>query len=660
MKKNAKRLLSLVLAIVLTCSLMLMPVSAAPAEKDVTGNQYQTVFIHGLMGFGYNDAISNLLCYWGMTSGNMINYLKGQGYDVVNAAVGPCSSCWDRCCELYAQLTGTKTDYGAAHSAAVEAAYANEANSLKHDRFGRDYTGGAIVDNWGPIYGANGKVTGWYDNKLNLIGHSFGGPTSCKFLQLLAEGDANEIAWGKQQAAENGGDWHDYVSPLFWGDYDGEYLINSVTSLAGVLNGTTYLDTCNTEGDIIMTLVTGIANTAGLTDIAYLYDFQLEHFGISKTPGQKLTDDEFFSTTKISKFLDGYDNALWDLSIAGCNDLKQGWGTYDNVYYFSYAGDNTTKDPITGNYRPNADMMPLFISFSTKMGKYTNSYEQVKDINGKCVSNIDKNWLANDGMVNTISARYPIGAANKPYDAKNVEPGIWQWKDIKYDHLTFCGGLFDPRIITTPAETQKFYKELMFNIGNTTPIDKAETDSGLPFIDVPKGYWAYDYIKDMYEQGIVSGKSATIFDPDGNVTRGQFVTMLGRMAGVDKTNYNKCAFADVNKNMYYAPYIQWASENGIVYGYDAKTFAPDQSITRQQMAVMIARFCDYQGIKLGVKNDAVTFADNALIADYAKDAVSRMQVAGIISGYSNGDGTYSFNPQANATRAQTCAMLSRL
>ena len=100
------------------------------------------------------------------------------------------------------------------------------------------------------------------------------------FLQLLAEGDADEIAWGKEQAALYGGDWHDYVSPLFWGDYDGEYLINSVTSLAGVLNGTTFLSTCKNSADAIMSIVAVIANSFGLTDLTIMYDFQLEHFGM--------------------------------------------------------------------------------------------------------------------------------------------------------------------------------------------------------------------------------------------------------------------------------------------------------------------------------------------------------------------------------------------
>lgn len=658
-----KRILSLLLVLALASSLIFIPTYAdesgsVPEKGD--GTQYTTVFVHGLLGFGYNDKVTDLVCYWGMTSGDMMDYLGDLGYDVVNASVGPLSSCWDRCCELFAQLTGTKTDYGAAHSAACEESFANEDNDLKHDRYGRDYTGAAICSGWGPIYDENGKVTGWYDNKLNLIGHSFGGPTVTKFLQLLAEGDADEIAWGKEQAALYGGDWHDYVSPLFWGDYDGEYLINSVTSLAGVLNGTTFLSTCRDSADAIMTIVAFMANTFGLTDLTILYDFQLEHFGITKTPGEAKSAEEYFSFLKQSGFMDGYDNALFDLSIMGTNELKQGWDTYDNVYYFSYAGDKTYEDPLTGYHNPDADILPLLYAFSYDMGHDDYSFEQVKDIHGKWAGSTDKTWMANDGMVNTISARYPIGAANKPYDAQNIEAGIWQWCDLDFDHLTFCGGLLDPRVASTPKQTREFYEQLMSNIAATTPIDNTAAPTvptgGLPFKDVSENDWSYDYIKRLFDLGIVKGKTADTFDPTGMVTRAEFVKMLGCLDGIDVSEYSSCRFDDVSDSSVFAPYIEWAAENGIVNGYDADTFKPLQNISREQMAAIICRYCDYAGIELQNVNAAVTFTDEASISRYAVGYVKALQCAGIISGYPDG----SYRPMANTTREQACKVLCGL
>ena len=650
--KKSTRILSIVLAIVMAVSLMVMPVSAAGSDKN-DGTQYQTVFIHGLLGFGYNDNISNLLCYWGMTSGNMIDYLNGLGYDVVNASVGPCSSCWDRCCELYAQLTGTKTDYGAAHSARVSNDYANSANGLKHDRYGMDYTGGAIVDNWGPIY-KNGKVTGWYDNKLNLIGHSFGGPTSTMFLQLLAKGDANEIAWGKEQAAKNGGDWHDYVSPLFWGDYDGQYLINSVTSLAGVLNGTTFLSTCKDEGEVIMSILTELGNTIGRVGFSYIYDFQLDHFGITNTMGVSPTAEDlkaFLSTKQVAAFLDGYDNALYDLSIQGCNELKQGWDTFNNVYYFAYAGNLTNKEAVTGNYIPDPSMLVLFWPFATKIGSYDYSFEQVQDIHGNYVSNITREWLPNDGMVNTISARYPIGAAQKAYDANSIERGIWQWKDMRYDHMTFCGGLFDPNVVTQPQETRRFYKELMSNISKTTPVEKG---SGMEncghFIDVPKTMWCYNDVEYVAAKGYMIGTDATHFAPAANMTRAQFATVLYRMAGSPNVKGSE-PFTDVDNDYWAQKAIAWAYNKGIVEGVDSKTFAPNDAITRAQLVAMLYRYAGAPA----VKGDLNAFSDAASVPAYAKNAFIWAINNGVVNGFANG----TLAPQKCATRAEMAAIIAR-
>ena len=647
-----KRILSMLLIVVLVCSIGMVPALADKAEPE-DGTKYQTVFVHGLLGFGYNDMVSNLICYWGCTSGNMIDYLTGQGYDVVNASVGPCSSCWDRCCELFAQLTGTKTDYGAAHSAAVAAAYANADNDLKHDRFGRDYTGEAIVDNWGPKY-ENGKVVGWYDNKLNLIGHSFGGPTSVMLLELLAEGNQDEINWGKQQAKLYGGDWHDYVSPLFWGDYDGEYLINSITSLAGVLNGTTYLDACETEGEIIMSLVTYVANTLGKTDVNYIYDFQLEHFGISNVPGTNPSVDTlkaFFNTDKVAAFLDGYDNALYDLSVQGCNELKRGWETYDNVYYFSYAGNRTHKDAITGNYVPDADMSLLFMTFGTKMGSYQYSFEQVQDIYGRNVSNINKDWLPNDGMVNTISARYPIGAAHKEYDPNAIESGIWQWKDMRYDHMTFCGGILDLNP-SRPAETKAFYLEMMKNIEGTSPIDNPGKD---PFNDIANsGY--HDYIVEAAEKGIVNGFADGSFRPNAPVTRAQFITMLWRAVGEPAAGGSLKFTDSASIANAYKDAVTWGVSKGIIQGYDDGSFRPNQNISRAQMATFMFRYLNNVEHYYYGDVQPVSFADADQIAGAYKDAVDAIVSLGIM----NGTSATTFAPNATANRGMSATVMLRM
>ncbi len=444
--KFCKVCISLILAIAICLS-----VTVNVFATDST-QQYTTVLIHGLLGWGEDDAIDIALPYWGLTSGSVKNYLNKKGYNVVVASVGPVSSCWDRTCELYAQLTGTKTDYGAAHTAECNADFNSKNIELTHTRYGRDYTGKAIVENWGP----------GIDNKLNLVGHSFGGPTSMMLLHLLAEGDEAEREYAKEQAAKNGGNWKDYCSPLFWGDYHGENLINSVTSLAGVLNGTTFIDSCDTATQVVMRFATLLANAIGDTLINKIYDFQLEHFGLT---GSDTADFDYtLDLIKAYKFLDGKDNAIYDLSIEGCNELKQGWKTYDNVFYFAFAG-NTTYKNILGTQSPTANTWFVLTAFASFMGSYTNKNEVVLDTNGNKFCVIDKDWLSNDGLVNTVASRYVFGHAHKDWDGK-VEPGIWITMPLYgYDHLDFCGGFVD--LTQNTVQTKAFFDEVINNIVST-------------------------------------------------------------------------------------------------------------------------------------------------------------------------------------------------
>ena len=458
--KLSKRFVSALLAALL-CFTLAAPAFADEAEQNAAYKDYQSVFVHGLFGWGPEDDINSILPYWGMSSGNMLEYLTGHGYSVTAASVGPMSSCWDRCCELYAQLTGTVTDYGEAHVEKALADFASVGCSLGHERYGRDYTGNAIVEGWGPVFDENGEIDPvCYETKLNLIGHSFGGPTVTMLLQLLAYGDAAERDYAKAKYGED--DWKQHCSPLFWGDYEGENLINSITSLAGVLNGTTFIDSCDDSTELICSLAMGLANAIGPTCINDLYDFQLEQFGITKSdnPDYKY----MFDLLQSVRFLDAKDNAIYDLSIGGCNELKQGWECFENVFYFAFPGCCTSESPL-GTQIPNADTWPLFLGFATFMGAYTNKNEIVYDISGNEYCRVDKRWLPNDGMVNTFAQTHVFGCAQKDYDGI-VEPGVWiTMPSYGYDHFDFPGGLIE--ITQNSWQTKAFFDEIMKNIEAT-------------------------------------------------------------------------------------------------------------------------------------------------------------------------------------------------
>ena len=140
------------------------------------------------------------------------------------------------------------------------------------------------------------------------------------------------------------------------------------------------------------------------------------------------------------------------------------------------------------------------------------------------------------------------------------------------------------------------------------------------------------------------------------MTRGMFVTVLGRLAKADVSGYTASSFTDVSTDAYYMGYIQWASENGMINGMGNGAFAPDQSITREQMAAILQNYAKVMGFDLPKVHEENTFADSADISSYALDAAQQMQTAGVITGKSGN----LFDPQGQATRAEVATILWRL
>ena len=174
------------------------------------------------------------------------------------------------------------------------------------------------------------------------------------------------------------------------------------------------------------------------------------------------------------------------------------------------------------------------------------------------------------------------------------------------------------------------------------------------FTDIT-GHWAADNILFAASRGLLSGTSDTTFSPNTGMTRGMFVTALGRLAGINPDSYKTGKFTDVKADAYYAPYVNWAAKTGIVDGTSATTFAPDKQITREQMAVIMKNYAAKLGYTIPKTLKAVTFADNASISSWAKEAVKSMQQAGILAGKTNN----RFDPAGTATRAEVATVLRR-
>ena len=197
-------------------------------------------------------------------------------------------------------------------------------------------------------------------------------------------------------------------------------------------------------------------------------------------------------------------------------------------------------------------------------------------------------------------------------------------------------------------------KAVVFETGHFSVYGVGYKNPAPAFTDI-HNHWAADNILFAASRGLLSGTSDTTFSPDTGMTRGMFVTALGRLAGINPDSYQTGKFTDVKADAYYAPYVNWAAQTGIVEGVTATTFAPDTNINREQMAVIMANYAKKLGYDLPKTLQAVTFADNAQISSWAKNAVRAMQQAGILAG-KNGN---KFDPKGTATRAEVATVLRR-
>ncbi len=174
------------------------------------------------------------------------------------------------------------------------------------------------------------------------------------------------------------------------------------------------------------------------------------------------------------------------------------------------------------------------------------------------------------------------------------------------------------------------------------------------FTDTAK-HWAKDNIDFVASRDLISGTNATTFAPNTAITRADFLMALGRLSGADVSGYKTGSFTDVKNTDPAMPYIEWAVKNKIVSGYGNGKFGPSDSITREQMAVMMVGYAKATGYKLPASIAAVTFSDSAKISAYAKDAVKAIQQASIMQG----KGSNIFDPQGSATRGEAATILRR-
>ncbi|MBR3766734.1 MAG: hypothetical protein IKL10_00660 [Clostridia bacterium] len=422
--KASKKLISLILAFALIFTLTVVPVSAAEDDgmlswEDLTDNEYPFVFVHGMGGWGAYEENAPMP-YWGgmnfnglqMSVGdtNIVDILNEHGIETYEASVGPFSSAWDRACELFAQLTGTVVDYGEAHSKAHN-----------HDRYGYSYEGNALMgEEWN------------LDDPINIMGHSFGGPTVRLFASLMAYGNEDEIA----VSGEN-------VSPLFKG---GHKNIHSVTTFSSPNDGTPIADFLVDAKLIALIAFVGNFMGALFGDEVMMWSLRLGHFGITARQDEERA---CFSLKAIKNFYKANDNCGYDMTIDGAKELNAMIKLSPDTYYYSYTAIATEENRV-GMQKLQT---PSLFSFSSLI---LSLYE------GRTVDGVKmtKEWAISDGIVPYASAKCPMNdleTAKNYSDAvasnEEIEPGRWYMMDplMDFQHASYMG------TIGWPTTVEDFY-----------------------------------------------------------------------------------------------------------------------------------------------------------------------------------------------------------
>lgn len=246
-------------------------------------------------------------------------------------------------------------------------------------------------------------------------------------------------------------------------------------------------------------------------------------------------------------------------------------------------------------------------------------------------------------MNSTVDMYYKVEPVEGKLVIQNVsEDGILALTKLK---VTGAGTTTNDVSVETTPEAIRYAMALMRG------IDVPQ------FTDVAEDAWYHDYVYDLVYRGVVNGMTATTYEPEGKLTRAQFVKLLAcslEEAETLKTYEGQHPFTD-SEGHWAETYIAWAKDKGIVEGVSATEFDPEAPITREQMATIFGRYALKQGIELPKsENAAGSFPDADKISEYAREFVELMRIAGILNGYEDG----TFRPQGNATRAEAAKLFS--
>ena len=222
-------------------------------------------------------------------------------------------------------------------------------------------------------------------------------------------------------------------------------------------------------------------------------------------------------------------------------------------------------------------------------------------------------------------------------------------------YCLYCDKLLSTKVL--PALGHNYQEGVCIICGQEDPYYQPAGDPCEAFTDVDRTAWYHTAVDYALENGLMNGTSATTFVPNNTMTRSMLVQVLYNLEGQPAVT-GSSKFSDVKGDEWYAKAVIWASNNGVVSGYDTGKFGVEDPVTREQIASILYRYAEKKGCDMSRTADLTVFPDYESVSGWAALSVAWSVKAGFISGKADDTGTY-LAPQGNAARAEVASMLMR-
>ncbi|MCU6687080.1 family 78 glycoside hydrolase catalytic domain [Dorea acetigenes] len=374
----------------------------------------------------------------------------------------------------------------------------------------------------------------------------------------------------------------------------------------------------------------------------------------------------------------GLETAKFVLESGGY-DFSVKDGKLTAVYAEGYVGQEDGDDPVvvesitvtaptkteyTAGEELNLDGMKV-------TAKYSDDTTKDIAVTDCKVSGYDKNktgeqtvTVTYEGKIATFKVTVKEAAKPNDTDKKKLEAAIKNAvPDTKKDHYSEASWAAYEEALKKAeevfADTAATQKEIDDAAAALDEAAKALQWKKLPYEDVVENDWFYDEVAYNYYEGTMTGMDDTHFAPYTTLVRAQFATILYRLNGEPKVEY-EAKFPDVPDGQFYSKAVTWAAETEVVTGYtDSGYFGTNDPITREQMVTMMYRYANYKKYKSEKPTDISAFTDADKVTEFAEDAMKWAVGNGIIAGKENEDGSYRLDPQGGTSRAECAIIIQR-